>query len=228
MWKANRWLIVVCAIGAVILGQLWYNSAKISRVYYLTCLVLAVLAIVMFYLSFEGKKPKEREVVLICVLCAVAVASRLLFFMLPQFKPMGAIIIICAVCFGKEWGFLIGSMSSLVSNFFFGQGPFTPFTMLGFGILGFVAGLLFYKRKPKTWVLCLYGFFATYIIYGGIVNMSSVLLFTDNISLGYVITVFGFGFYFDLVHSTSTAIFLAILNKNISMRLKRIQDRYTI
>lgn len=228
MQNVKRKAVIVLAVFTVFAGQLWYNRERLSRVFYLVSLAVAICAIVMFYLSYEGRKPKEREIVLVCVLCAVAVVSRVMFFMLPQFKPMGAVIIICAICFGREWGFLIGSISAFVSNFLFSQGPFTPFTMLGFGLLGYVAGLLFYKRQPKTWLVCLYGFIGTFVIYGGIVNWSSVLMVTDNITWQYVAAVFGAGLYFDLIHSVSCAFFLAVIGKNLTERLERIQKRYRI
>lgn len=219
-------IIVILLCAAVITGQLWYNHARVSRIFYFVSMVVALGAIAMFYLSFEGRKPREREIVLVCVLCAVTAASRMIFFMLPQFKPMAAVIIICAACYGRETGFLVGSMSAFLSNFFFTQGPFTPFAMLGFGLVGYFAGVFFYGKKPPLWLLCIFGFIATYVVYGGIMNWSSVLLYTDKITLGYILTVFGLAFYFDLVHSISTVVFLILLNKGFSKRLERVKKRY--
>lgn len=97
------------------------------------------------FLVFEGRHPKARELVIISVLCAIAVAGRLAFTMLPQFKPVVAIVIISGVAFGGESGFLVGAVSMLVSNLMFGQGPWTPWQMFAAGIIGFIGGILFKK-----------------------------------------------------------------------------------
>ena len=111
-------------------------------------------------------------------MCAIAVAGRTAFFMLPQFKPVVAIVIISGVAFGGEAGFLVGAVTGLVSNMFFGQGPWTPWQMFVFGIIGFLAGVLFRKgflrRNPIS--LSIFGGLATFFIYGGIMNPASVLM----------------------------------------------------
>ena len=76
-----------------------------------------------FFLAFEGRKPQARELVLIAVLCAISVAGRAAFFMLPNFKPVMAMCIISGVALGGESGFLVGALSMLVSNMLFSQGP---------------------------------------------------------------------------------------------------------
>ena len=89
-----------------------------------------------FFLVFENRRPQAREVVVIAVMAALAVAGRAAFFMLPQFKPTAAIVIIAGVGLGAEAGFLTGALAGFVSNFFFGQGPWTPWQMFAFGIPG--------------------------------------------------------------------------------------------
>ena len=96
-----------------------------------------------FAFAFENRKPKARELVIISSLCAIGVVGRTAFFMLPQFKPVAAIVIISGVAFGGETGFLVGAITAFVSNFFFGQGPWTPWQMFSFGIIGFLAGIMF-------------------------------------------------------------------------------------
>ena len=103
-----------------------------------------------FFMVFESRKPKARELIIISVLCAIAVSGRTAFFMTPQFKPVVAIVIISGVCFGGEAGFLVGAMTGFVSNFFFGQGPWTPWQMFCFGIIGFLAGILYKKGILKN------------------------------------------------------------------------------
>ncbi|MFQ6929633.1 MAG: ECF transporter S component [Eubacterium sp.] len=66
--------------------------------------------------------------------------------MLPQFKPCVAIIIITEIMLGKQSGFY-GALTAFVSDFFFGQGPWTPWQMFAFGIIGFISAIFFQKRK---------------------------------------------------------------------------------
>ncbi|MEG2001334.1 MAG: ATP-binding cassette domain-containing protein, partial [Evtepia sp.] len=94
-----------------------------DRKYYFISLLILLEAMVPFLLRFELKKPQAREIVLLAVLCALIVAGRAAFFMVPQFKPVVALSILVGVCFGAETGFLVGAASAFLSNFFFGQGP---------------------------------------------------------------------------------------------------------
>ena len=124
------------------------------------------------------RKIMAREIVMISSLIAIAVLGRTAFFMTPQFKPMGAIIIISAVVLGSRIGFLIGTMSAFISNFFFGQGPWTIWQMIGFGMVGLVAGLLFKNDKIINNKI-LFSFLSgsiIFFIYGGIINLGSILI----------------------------------------------------
>ena len=115
--------------------------------YYLISLGVIIVAMVPFVVSFEGRKPQAREIVLIAVLIALAVVSRAAFFMIPQFKPIAALVIISGVALGPQSGFMIGALSAFVSNFLFGQGPWTPWQMFALGIIGALAGALFAKTQ---------------------------------------------------------------------------------
>ncbi len=90
-----------------------------------------------FFARFEGRRPQARELVLLAVMTAFAVAGRVAFYWAPQFKPVCAIVILTAVAFNAEAGFITGAAAGLISNMFFGQGPWTPWQMFGFGLVGF-------------------------------------------------------------------------------------------
>ena len=109
----------------------------------------------------------------ISVLAAIGVAGRAAFFMVPSFKPVAAIVILTGISFGGEAGFLVGSLTMLISNMFMGQGPWTPWQMFAFGMIGFLAGILYQKGilKARKFDLCIYGFLSVFLIYGGIMNL---------------------------------------------------------
>lgn len=101
-------------------------------------LLFLLASAIPFILVFDKKKPQARELVPIAVMAAIAVVGRTVFEIipLPNFKPCSAIIIITAVAFGPEAGFLTGALTAFVSNFIFGQGPWTPWQMFTWGLVG--------------------------------------------------------------------------------------------
>jgi len=199
-----------------------------DRRFYFISMLIILQTMLPFALVFESRKPQARELIVIAVLCAMAVAGRSAFFMLPQFKPVVAIVIIAGVAFGGEAGFLVGAMSGFVSNMFFGQGPWTPWQMFAFGIIGFLAGVLFRKgllaRTPFP--LSVFGGFATFIIYGGIMNPASVLMWQPDPNLGMFLASYLQGIPFDLVHAVATVFFLTIISRPMLEKLDRIKIKY--
>lgn len=217
-------LILLLLVPAVI----FFGIRIGDRHYLVISLILLFLAMLPFFMIFEDRKPQARELIIIAVLVALGVAGRGAFFMLPQFKPVAAIVIISAIAFGPETGFLVGCLTALVSNMFFSQGPWTPWQMFAFGMIGFVAGL-FYRLgwlKTNRLSLCTFGFFSIFLIYGLIMNPASLLMFTTNISAASLIAVFISGAPMDLIHALSTAIFLAVLAKPFLEKLSRIKKKY--
>lgn len=199
-----------------------------DRKYYFISLLIILETMIPFGMVFESRKPQARELIVISVLCAIAASGRAAFFMLPQFKPVVALVIIAGVCFGGETGFLVGSVTGFVSNFFFGQGPWTPWQMFAFGIIGFIAGILFKKgflRKTKA-SLCIFGFVATLVIYGGIMNPASVIMWQNNITKEMVLSAYVMGFPFDMIHAVATAFFLWFISEPMIDKLDRIKVKY--
>ncbi len=197
-----------------------------ARKYYLTSLIILAETLITFFLAFEKRKPKARELVVISAMCALAVAGRLAFFMLPQFKPVVALIIITGACFGAETGFLVGSITAFVSNFFFGQGPWTPWQMVALGLIGFVAGVFFRQGIKGRVLLSVYGFAATILIYGGITNPSGILMYQTNPNVAMILASYASGFPFDIVHALSTVMFLWIFSVPISDKIERVKIKY--
>jgi hypothetical protein len=162
------------------------------------------------------------------VLCAIGVAGRAAFFMLPQFKPVMALTIIAGVAFGGETGFLVGAMTMLVSNVLYAQGPWTPWQMFCMGIIGFLAGVLFRKgwlRRSRE-SLCAFGVFAAIVIYGGIMNPASALMWPDELNTGVILTYYLCGFPMDCIHAAASALFLWFGAEPMLEKLDRIKVKY--
>lgn len=174
------------------------------------------------------QNPQARELVIIAVLCAIGVAGRAAFFMLPQFKPVMALTIIAGVAFGGETGFLVGAMTMLVSNVLYAQGPWTPWQMFCMGIIGFLAGVLFRKgwlRRSRE-SLCAFGVFAAIVIYGGIMNPASALMWPDELNTGVILTYYLCGFPMDCIHAAASALFLWFGAEPMLEKLDRIKVKY--
>ena len=186
------------------------------------------VAMLPFFMMFEGRKPKAREIMVISVLAAIGVAGRAAFFMVPSFKPVAAIVILTGISFGGEAGFLVGSLTMLISNMFMGQGPWTPWQMFAFGMIGFLAGILYQKGilKARKFDLCIYGFLSVFLIYGGIMNPASILMSYGYITKSSLIAYYISGAPVDLVHAASTVIFLWLLSRPLLEKLERIKVKY--
>lgn len=196
--------------------------------FYAVSILLLVFGLVCYGLSFEKKQIATRDIVLIVVMTGIAVASRSMFYMFPQVKPMSAIIILTGIYFGREKAVMVGGLSGFVSNFFFGQGAFTPFQMYGFMCIGFISGSLGKNKwlKKHWYAWCMIAFVMTVVVYGGIVNLSTVFAANEAITVPYVLLIYGSGLPFDLIHGVSTAIFLALLNKPMGSKMNRLKIKY--
>lgn len=223
----TAFLMTLIAVPVTIFAGLHFFG---GRKYYFISLLIILETLLPFMLSFERRKPKARELVIISVLCALAVAGRAVFYDLPQFKPVLAVVIIAGVTFGCETGFMVGAVTAFVSNFFFGQGPWTPWQMFALGIAGFLAGLLFYRRLlPRNRsALCIFGFTVTLVLYGAIMNMSSVLMYQEAVNLKMLLASVSAGLPFDFVHAVSTAVFLFLISNVMIEKIERVKTKYGI
>ena len=197
-----------------------------DRNYWIVSMILIILSIWQFFSLFEKRKPKTREIVPIAIMSAIAAIGRFAFAMVPQFKPVAAIVIITGISFGSEVGFLTGAISALVSNFFFGQGPWTPWQMFSFGIIGYIAGFL-YKNKiiGSKLSICIFGGFCGYL-YGLIVNLWTIFAYVNPIKIEGIVAAYISSFPFDTIHALSTIIFLYILAMPMKEKMERVKMKY--
>ncbi len=199
-----------------------------NRKYYFISLLILLECMLPFFLIFEGKKPQARELVIIAVLCAIAVAGRAAFFMLPEFKPVVAMTIIAGIAFGGETGFLVGAMTMLASNVLFSQGTWTPWQMFAMGIIGFLAGILFRKgwlRRTRG-SMCVFGAVVSIVIYGGIMNPASALVWSHELNWHMLLTYYVTGFPLDCVRAAGTWFFLWFGGEAMLEKLDRIKTKY--
>ena len=218
-------LLILLLIPLTLFVGVYYFA---GRKYYFISLLILLECMLPFFLIFEGRKPQARELVLIAVLVALNVAGRAVFFMLPEFKPVVAMTILAGVAFGGETGFLVGAMTMLVSNMLFSQGPWTPWQMFAMGIIGWLAGILYRKgvlRRSKL-SLCIFGVIASTVIFGGIMNPASALMWSNTINWKIIMSYYITGIPVDLVRAVATFVFLWLGAEPMLEKLDRIKVKY--
>ena len=198
--------------------------------YYITATAVLILCMLPFLISFERRRPKARDVVTIGAICALGVASRAAFFMVPQFKPVIALCVLTGAAFGAESGFLCGAITMLVSNILFSQGPWTPWQMYAMGIIGFIAGIIFRSNSSRRpIILAVYGAFSAVVIYGGIMNPVTALIWGDNaINAKVILSYYATGLPMDIIHASASAIFLAAFSSPVLEIFERLKNKYNV
>ena len=207
-------------------------------------LLFLAISAVPFLLVFERRRPQARELVPIAVMSALAVVGRTVFSIvpLPNFKPCSAIIMITAIVFGPETGFLTGALTAFVSNFIFGQGPWTPWQMFSWGMIGLVTGLLYrigvfgtvgqvqtdeHGKRKKPVRLCVFGFFCG-IAYGWFMNLQYIIGYVDPINWKTIGLAYAQSLYFDISHGVCTALVLYLAAEPWTRKLMRIRRKFSL
>lgn len=198
--------------------------------YYISAVLIIIFSMIPFFVFFENRKIKTSEIVLVATLTALCVAARAVMSFIPQVKPTCAFVIVAAVAFGPNVGFVVGSLSMFVSNFLFGQGMFTPFQMLGMGLIGFCCGLIFYRKKYNTnrIAVSVIGGLICFIVYGAVVDSCSVLMMVTEFTPEAILSVYAAGVPFNLIHSITTSILLFFINKPMTDKFSRLRIKYGI
>ena len=220
--KILSYLIVLLGIPAVILlGATVFSAVK----YVYFTLLVSVLSLVPFLVSFEKKEHTVTYLVLIGVLTALSVIGRVIFSVVPAFKPVSAMVVIAAMYFGPEAGFLTGALSALLSNFYFGQGPWTVFQMAAWGLIGFFSGLIAEKLKASRVLLLLWGAFAG-VMYSMLMDIWDAIFADGTVMLSRYLAFVVSSAGFTVMYALSNVVFLLLLAKPIGKMLERVKTKY--
>lgn len=200
-----------------------------DRQYMFISIVLVIISLLCFYFQYEKRQPKNREIVLLSVMISLVVLGRLLFILTPSFKPTLALIIIYGIVFGKTSGFVCGSLSAFVSNFFFGQGPWTPFQMLSCGIIGYFAGVLLSSRKEKASLHFIVGYgILSAVLYSLLMEIWNVLAISGSFNPHRYLVSLIASLPVTMIYIISNSVFLFLLAPTMIKKMKRIKLKYGI
>lgn len=215
-----RFVIPFVLIPAVaVLGTLVFDEKK----HLFISFFVAVLSVLLFLSGFEKKATGTRRMVIVAVMIAMCVAGRFI----PFFKPVTAITVITAIYLGGESGFLVGSLSALLSNFYFGQGPWTAFQMLAWGLIGLVAGFLSNPLRKSRAALLTYGVLSG-VVFSLIMDIWTVLWYNDNFDLTLYLAALATALPHTALYSVSNFIFLWFMAKPFGDKMERIKNKYGI
>ena len=202
-----------------ILGTLAFNEKK----HIIISLAVALLSLLLFAAGFEKKSTGTRRMVIVAVMTALCFAGRFI----PFLKPVAALTIITALYLGGEAGFLVGSLSAVLSNFYFGQGPWTAFQMLSWGLIGLFAGIFAEKLLKSNVLLLLYGAF-TGVAYSFIMDIWTVLWYNQGFNIKLYRAALVSAVPYTASYAVSNVLFLFLLVKPFGEKLERIKIKYGI
>ena len=205
--------------GLVFLGAVVFDEKRHLAVSF----GVAVLALLLFAAGFDRKKTGSRRMVLVAVMTALSVVGRLI----PVFKPIAALTILSGVYLGGESGFFVGALSALISNFYFGQGPWTPFQMLAWGLIGLCAGYLAGPLKKSRALLLGYGVLSG-VAFSFIMDIWTVLWYNGTFTFAFWTGAVAAAVPHTVAYAVSNFFFLWILGKPIGEKLERIRVKYGV
>lgn len=202
---------------------LWGAVVFDRKKHIIISLAVAFFALLLFASGFERKSTGSRRLVIVAVMTALCFAGRFI----PFLKPIAALTIITALYLGGEAGFLVGALSAVLSNFYFGQGPWTAFQMLAWGMTGLIAGLLADPLKKHRPLLLLYGAVSG-IAYSMIMDIWTVLWYAEKFDPALYKSALVTALPYTASYAVSNVIFLFALAPSFGKKLHRIKIKYRI
>jgi energy-coupling factor transport system substrate-specific component len=225
----RRFLRTHLALGAALLsaglGLLLFAMLVPGRIDWgTTSFVVVVLLGMAGVVLVGGRFVSAMDLALVACLSALATAGRVLFASLPNFKPVTFIVLASGAALGPGRGFLVGATTALVSNLFFGQGPWTPWQTVGWGAVGAVGGLLGRRgRVPGRLELALVGG-ALSLLFDWFVSVWMYIAFTTH-SWEALLALYARGLPFDIAHVTATVMFSLLFGAQTIRILGRFRSR---
>ncbi|MCM3764315.1 ECF transporter S component [Neobacillus niacini] len=216
-------IFLLLAAGLLIISY-WFEDS-----YLWLSFSLVFLTILFFLVRFEGRTIEPKELVLLAVLAAIAAVGRIPFASIPSVQPTTFVIMIAGLVFGAESGFVIGAVAALASNMIMGQGPWTPWQMVSWGLVGMTAGAM--KNTPiMNTKLGRLGFGIVWgFLFGWIMNIWGFLGFVQSggpIDLKAFLVYIGASTLFDTMHAVSNVVFLLLFGDIWIKILTRFKRKY--
>jgi energy-coupling factor transport system substrate-specific component len=193
---------------------------------------LLLLALVMvgiigaFIVEYENSNITSKEVSIVAALGALSALSRIPFATFLNFQPCTFFIICSGYVFGPVCGFMTGALTAVLSNMFLGQGPWTPFQMICWGLVGASSSLLG-KHKVGMLGLMIWGLLWGFL-YGWLMNLWFWVGYVYPWTLYTLIVTNINSFFWDLSHGIADVFFLSLFGRETIKILERYKKRFRI
>lgn len=202
------------------------SSVTLQEQYYLVSLAILLIGFIPLFTRVEAGNFQGRELVLVAVLSALGAVSRVPASFLPSIQPTSMIVMASGWVFGAEVGWIVGANVALVSNFFLGQGPWMPWQMFAWSLMGLSAGWL----RNTWWLKCMPGklFFGFFwgILFGWIMDLWIISGGLGSLGIMSFFQAVAASFLFDLIHAMSNVFFIWWIWKALEKILVRFQVKY--
>ena len=199
------------------------SVAMFEKRHIIISLAVAVFSLLLFSAGFEKKSTGSRRMVIVAIMTALCIVGSFI----PLFKPVTAITVITAVYLGSEAGFLTGALAAFLSNFYFGQGPWTAFQMLAWGLIGLIAGYLAEPLKRHRMLLMIYGAISG-ILYSFVMDIWTVLWYNSRFDGTLFLSAVISALPFTVIYAVSNLAFLWLMAKPFGEKLERIKIKYGV
>lgn len=216
-------IFLLCIPAVCVAGVLFFKERAVS--FASTGVVLLMLG--GYFYIYEKKSSAAWELVIVALMSALSVMGRIVFAFLPSLKPCSAIIILTAVYFGRETGFMVGAFTALVSNFYFGQGGWTPFQMLAWGLTGYFAGMLG-RWLVKNRILLLIYSAVIGVFFSLLMDLYTCLWMDGKVIFSRYLTLIGSAAWVTVTYAVSNVIFTAAFMMPFGRIFTRLCIKYDI
>lgn len=196
-----------------------------------TLAALAILGVCLFagFWWYERQHPPAKVVALVATLAALAALGRVAFAPLPSVKPTTTIVLIAGFALGAAPGFTVGAVAALASNLFFGQGPWTPWQMVAWGLVGVLGAALSSARGGRPLGRVALGLWcaAAALAFGAIMDLSTWTTFGRH-TLSEYLVVSGTALPFNLTHAAGSFAFALAFGPALLGSLDRFRMRFEV
>jgi len=225
--------LVLALLDIVIPAVSFELSQSITSSWSLVMLVIVVLIIAALLLEFEEGQVSAKQISLIAMLGTISATARVPFAAIPSVQPCTYLIICSGAVFGPTAGFMVGAVTAAVSNIFLGQGPWTVFQILGWGLAGLVSGVLFNPSSRGGALLRSRVFLAAYgilwgYLFGWILNIWHWITYIYPLTWKTFLFTQATSFGFDTMHALGNAVFLLVLGPKTIAMLTRYKKRFEV
>ncbi|WP_011392965.1 ECF transporter S component [Neomoorella thermoacetica] len=227
-WRKMLFPLALVFILGLLLASIKINALLLGQGWGLLALLIIIIALALMYWGFEQGRVSSREVAVIAMLGTIAAAGRVPFAGLPNIQPTTFMVIISGFVFGPRAGFMVGSTAGLVSNFFLGQGPWTPWQMFAWGLAGTSAGVLkiFFPRAGNK-VMTVFSFLWGYL-FGWIMNLWTWTGFIHPLTWQSFVATYAASFWLDTIHALGNAAFYLFFGSSFVKILQRFRRRLEV